>query len=157
MATCIITCGKICCGKTTYCDRLVKERHAVLLSCDEITLGVMGGVHCDRHNDVLAKVERYLYTVALRILNAGTDVVLDWGLWTKAKRQYAKEFFESHSIPCEFHYLDISDAEWHRRIEKRNRDNPPDAYYVDEGLIEKVRLMFEPPTADEIDSWIFVG
>ena len=38
MAKVIMTCGRICCGKTTYAQKLREERNAVILSIDEITL-----------------------------------------------------------------------------------------------------------------------
>ena len=38
MSKVILTCGKICCGKTTYAQKLCKENNAILLSVDEITL-----------------------------------------------------------------------------------------------------------------------
>ena len=36
MAKVMLLCGKICSGKTTYCNRLREKERAVLLSCDEV-------------------------------------------------------------------------------------------------------------------------
>ena len=36
----IMTCGTICCGKSTYARKLRTERNAVILSIDEITLSI---------------------------------------------------------------------------------------------------------------------
>ena len=36
MAEITAVCGKICSGKTFYCRRLLLEKCAVLLSCDEL-------------------------------------------------------------------------------------------------------------------------
>ena len=82
------------------------------------------------------------------------DVILDWGFWTKEERAYARSFFGSNGIVNEFHYIEIEDSEWKRRIEKRNRDvlaDNSDAYYVDEGLSEKFNAIFEKPDPSEID------
>ena len=38
MAEVIMTCGRICSGKSTYAQKLRTERNAVILSVDEITL-----------------------------------------------------------------------------------------------------------------------
>ena len=57
----------------------------------------------------------------------------------------------------EFHFLDIDDSEWRRRIEKRNQDilaNNSNAYYVDEGLLEKFDAIFEKPDPSEMDFWV---
>ena len=40
MAKVIMTCGKICCGKTTYARCLQAAGNAVILSIDEITLSL---------------------------------------------------------------------------------------------------------------------
>ena len=40
MAKVIMTCGKICCGKSTYARRLQAAGNAVILSIDEITLSL---------------------------------------------------------------------------------------------------------------------
>lgn len=36
----IMTCGTICCGKSTYAKKIQTERNAVILSIDEITLAL---------------------------------------------------------------------------------------------------------------------
>ena len=69
----------------------------------------------------------------------------------------AREFYKKHGITCEFHYIDISDSLWKKRIDKRNRmveNGEISAYYVDEGLAEKAEGFFEKPSADEIDVWV---
>ena len=38
----IMTCGKICSGKSTYAQKLRLEYSAVILSVDEITLALFG-------------------------------------------------------------------------------------------------------------------
>ena len=44
-------------------------------------------------------------------------------------------------------------AEWERRIRKRNagQAEDPSAYYVDEGLLRKAGTLFEEPSPDETD------
>lgn len=69
----------------------------------------------------------------------------------------AKEFYGSRGIEYEFHYISISDEEWYRRLDKRNNDvlkKKSVAYYVDEGLAEKIKSIFEIPGKDEIDVWV---
>lgn len=41
MAQVIMTCGKICSGKSTYAQKLSKKYNAVILSVDEITLSLL--------------------------------------------------------------------------------------------------------------------
>lgn len=149
-----LMCGKICSGKSTHAQMLRKAHSAVLLSVDEITLALFGQDAGEKHGEYVARAERYLYQKSLEILETGINVVLDWGFWTKAERGEARKYYGSRGIETELHYIEISDAEWYRRIRQRNesiRENQTDAYYVDDGLAAKFQAIFEPPAEAEID------
>lgn len=157
MAKVFLICGKICCGKSTYGEKLRKEYKAVLLSIDEITLSLFGQ-HCgDKHDDYVERTEKYLFEKSLEILEIGVNVVLDWGFWTKEERDYAKAFYKSRNIECEFHYIDVNDEEWAFRLTKRNAavlQDEASAYYVDENLAKKFNDIFQNPEKEEIDIWV---
>ena len=109
MSKVFLICGKICCGKTTYAQKLCNDNNAVLLSVDEITLALFGQ-HCgDKHDEYVKRTEEYLLNKSLELINKDINVVLDWGFWTKAERESAKGFYKSRNIECELHYIDISD------------------------------------------------
>lgn len=155
MAKVIMTCGKICCGKTTYAKKLKERMNAVILSIDDITLAMFPDGAGEMHDAYALRAEQYLLFLSLQILQAGTDVILDWGLWTLAQRERIRAFYRSHgNIQNEIHYLRIDEKEWEARILKRNaaHANNPSAYYVDEGLLEKVNSLFEKPAEEEIDT-----
>ena len=150
----IMTCGKLCSGKTTYAKKLQKEGKAVILSVDEIMLAVFGQDAGEKHDDYVAGIKRYLYQKTLEIIHSGLDVILDWGFWTKEERADARSFFGLNGITNEMHFIDIDDYEWRRRIEKRNQEvlaRIGNAYYVDDGLLEKFNAIFEKPDPSEID------
>ena len=152
-----LICGKLCSGKTTYAHKLRCEYHAVLLSCDEITLALTGLDAGEAFDSIAARTQAYLYDKAAEIVGDGIPVILDWGFWTKASRAHAREFFSSRGIPYTFIYLDVP-AEVHRaRIARRNaavRAGEVLAYYVDEGLAKKFESKFEVPQDWEIDEKI---
>ena len=152
MARVIMTCGKICCGKTTYARKLEEELGAVVLSIDEVMLALFPDGAGEMHDTYALRTEQYLLSLSLEILECGTDVILDWGLWTREQRDRLREFYRAHNFPCEIHYLRISDDEWQRRIRQRNGSRTDgSSYYVDEGLLDKVESLFEEPAEDEID------
>ena len=154
MSKVILICGKICCGKTTYAQKLCKENNAILLSVDEITLVLFGRDAGENHDTYVERTEKYLFEKSIEIIKSGINVVLDWGFWTKTERDFAKEFYRSHGIDCEFHYIDISDETWKARLKKRNSailTEETTAYYVDDGLAQKCASIFEVPGKDEID------
>ena len=92
MAKVILICGKICCGKTTYSQKICKEDNAVLLSVDEITLDVLGGNLGENHDEYVKKVKLFLLKKSVEIVKSGTSVVLDWGFWTKPNGKIQKHF-----------------------------------------------------------------
>lgn len=157
MAKVYILCGKICSGKSTYSQQLRKDKKAVILSVDDITLTLLGQNGGDTLDVYVEKLEQYFFQKSVEIVETGINVVLDWGVWTKTERDFAKQFYGSRGIEYEFHYISINDEEWYRRLEKRNKDvleKKSDAYYVDEGLAEKFKSIFEIPGKDEIDVWV---
>ncbi len=157
MAKVFLICGKICCGKSTYAERLRVENNAVLLSIDEIMLAVFGPYAGDKHDEYTERLRSYLLEKSVDIIGSGIDVILDWGFWTKRKRAEAREFYAARNIEYEFHYIDISEEVWKERIAQRNRsvlNGEISAYIVDSGLEAKFESLFEPPDEDEIDVWI---
>ena len=157
MAKVYILCGKICSGKSTYSQQLRKDKKAVILSVDDITLTLLGQNGGDTLDVYVEKMEQYFFQKSVESVETGINVVLDWGFWTKSERDCAKEFYGSRGIEYEFHNISISDEEWYRRLDKRNNDvlgKKSDAYYVDEGLAEKFKSIFEIPGKEEIDVWV---
>lgn len=157
MAKVIITCGKICSGKTTYAEKLRKELSAVILSVDEIMLAMFDSDAGKKHDEYVERIKNYLFNKSTELIETGINVILDWGLWTKSERIYTREFYKSRNIVCEIHFLNISHEEWAKRINMRNSlviSGKTSSYIVDEGLTEKVNALFEMPDINEIDVWI---
>ncbi len=152
MAKVMLICGKICSGKTFYSKSLLKKYNAVLLSCDEIESQIFHHSLGEKHDIVAADIKKYLHKKAIDIISAGCNVVLDWGFWTKAERTDVSDYYRSHGIEYEWHYVDVTDDIWKRNIESRNEavtSGKSDDYYVDDGLLNKVNSLFEIPSPDE--------
>lgn len=157
MAKAFLICGKICCGKSTYAERLRAENKAVLLSVDEIMLAVFGPYAGDKHDEYTEKIQNYFFQKSVEIIKSGMSVILDWGFWSRCKRLAAREFYTAQGIECEFYYIDISDEVWKERIARRNElvlKGENSAYLIDENLMEKFVGLFEPPAESEIDIWV---
>ncbi len=155
--TVYLICGKICAGKTTYARMLASGKKAVVLSTDEITLAIFGQHLGEKHDEVVANVQNYLLEKSLEILKTGINVVLDWGFWTREKRDFMREYYTSRGVKCEFHYIDVSCDRWKDNIARRNRDvleEKTSAYYIDSNLAKKFDSIFEEPERSEIDVWL---
>lgn len=157
MAKVFMVCGKLCSGKSTYAEALRKAHKGVILSIDEITLALFGQDAGEKHDDYAKRAQKYLYGKSLDIIEMDINVILDWGFGTKSEREFAKKFYCSRNISFEFHYIDIDNEEWDRRMKKRNKDvlaGKADAYYVVDELVAKLDSIFEKPGRNEIDVWV---
>lgn len=154
MAKVYLICGKLCCGKTTYSQKLCAENDAIVLSVDELTLTVFGQNCGEKLDEYVLNAKKYLLNKSLALIDKNINIVLDWGFWIRKERAFTKDFYKSRGIDCELHYIDISDETWKARIDQRNRvvlTDKTSAYYVDENLLAKCNLIFETPSEDEID------
>ena len=156
MATVILLCGKICSGKTTYAHQLLEKTPAVLLSSDQAVLKLFGMYLGDEHEKITARVEQYLLELSRDILNAGMNVILDWGFWTAAERDAINSYYGSHGIVPEWHYIECSQDQWDQNIRCRNAEvsqGTNEAFFIDHNIAEKCLAAFEVPTRDEMDRW----
>ncbi len=149
-----LCCGKIACGKSRWAEAFKKEHPAVILSMDGLTLPLSDLLQGPVHDRVTVAVKEYLFSTAEQILEAGADVILDWGFWWKEERTRVRARFEEKGFPVCLVYFPLSDEDWQKNISDRNRrvaQGTYDAYPVDEGLREKCQALFEAPGEDEID------
>ncbi|WP_407717530.1 AAA family ATPase [Inconstantimicrobium porci] len=114
-------CGTICSDKTTYSERLKEERNAVIMSCDEIMANIFDKQLGDKHEEVLSKVQNYIYKKSLEIVKAGTNVIIDSGLWTRKDRLDAKKFFNEQGIETELHYIEEPDKKEINTLVENNK------------------------------------
>ncbi len=158
MAKVILTCGRLCSGKTTYAEMLAKDLPAVHFSIDDLTLLLLGPMPGDILDEYVEKLEGYYFKKAAETAKNGINAVIDLGLWTKAERENAKRYFLEDGAECEIHYLKVDESTWKKRIEKRNRDVEEGrnmSYFVDENLLNKFQSFFEEPSEGEVDRVIF--
>ena len=157
MAKVYLICGKICSGKTRYAERLRKVFPAVILSTDEVTYDLTDNAQGDGYNAFALRVNGYLRKKAVEIVQAGANVILDWGFWTRAERQEISDYFRILGVAYEWHYIDVSNEQWEKNIAERNRrissGRGGSDFYVDESLRNKVLSKFEVPDRKEIDVW----
>ena len=156
MAKLIMICGGLCCGKTTYAEALREAQGGVILSIDALMLALFGPDAGEMHDEYARRAKAYLRRQAFSLLEAGVDVILDWGFWTRAERDETRALCERRGFAVSLHALDIPEETWRERVTKRNaavRAGRASAYYVDEGLAAKFRARYEKPEDGEVDVW----
>lgn len=152
-----LICGKICSGKSQYANLLKNEYNAVILSIDEATYDLINNEQDASYNNFVERIKYYLKKKAIEISKAGTNVILDWGFWTKESRIEISKYLEASKVAFEWHYVDVDDKTWKRNIDERNNrvqaGTGGSDFYVDEGLLNKCISLFEAPNKNEIDVW----
>lgn len=148
MPKAILTCGKVCSGKSTLARKLKSERNAVILSCDELMLSLFDEQLGEKHNEIVHKSEEYLMKKSIEILKCGINIILDWGFWTKAERQNIKKFYNSNGFEIEWHFVNVSDEQQMKNIMKRNSECDKNSYFISEEMAEKFNSLFENPEND---------
>ena len=160
MAKIIAICGKICCGKTYYANQLKEKENAVLLSCDELTKYLFDNKLRANYDEMFLRIHNYFEKKAIELVNIGCTVIFDQGFWSSENRRRLTDFCRSQNIHCEWHYIDVDDQSWHKNIDERNHrilnGEGGSDYYLDEGLMKKLLLMWEQPSKDDIDVWYTV-
>ena len=156
MAKIYLICGRICSGKTYYSKELAAETNAIILSCDELSRIIDShvSVDSDKYDSIAKELKNYLLLRAADIVNHGVDVILDWGFWSERERTAVTFFLNEHGFEFEWHYIDVSEENLRKNIEKRNSSLTKSDYFVDEGLLEKCLSRFEVPSKESVDVWI---
>ena len=157
MSKVYLICGKICSGKSYYSKKLKEEVNAVILSPDEATYDLINNEQGEFYNIFCERLLKYMNKKCIEIVNSGANVIYEIGLWSKEERQKVKQYFEENNIETELHYIHVSDENWKKQIEERNKrvesGNGGADFYLDEGLMKKLVSKFEEPTEDEVDVW----
>lgn len=109
------------------------------------------------HDEVLNDIKRYLHKKSIEIVMAGSNVILDWGFWSRKERKKVSEYYKNKDILFEWNYIDISTKDWIQNIRSRNEAviaGETTDYYVDDSLLNKLNSLFEIPIKEEIDVWL---
>lgn len=93
MPTAFLVHGHIGVGKTTVARQLEDRYTAVRFTSDEWVAVLYGSEEGSVRDfaDVLSRVEMVMEPLWVRWLQAGVDVVLDLGFWSREKRDHVRE------------------------------------------------------------------
>ena len=150
MSTLILICGLPGAGKTTLAKQLEKSRSALRLSPDEWIVPILEDVNNIPERDRLRDpIETIQWELTKQLLLLGTDVILEWGFWSKEERLRYRREAEALGATVELHYLDVDLDELWQRLSKRNDNLPPGTFAITRADLELWASWFEPPSPDE--------
>lgn len=135
-------------GKTTAARRIEGEGGALRLTKDEWLKALYGQAN---PVSATAVIEGRLIDIALRALQLGVDVVLDFGLWSREERTALRCVAAEAGARAEIHYCELDPTEQRRRLDSRHAELPHTTWPMSDEELAAWAARFEVPTRGEID------
>jgi predicted kinase/streptomycin 6-kinase len=136
-------------GKTTRAKELATAHRALRLTPDEWMISLFDRSQPDGKRDLL---EGRLIAVALQTLRLGTNVVLDFGLWSRAERSALRWLATSAGASSQVIYQPVDKEVQLARIAHRQATAPHTTFPMTEADLDKWRTQFEEPDAAELSA-----
>ncbi|WBB77066.1 ATP-binding protein [Micromonospora sp. WMMD1128] len=146
--TLFLTVGLPCTGKTTSARRIEIERKALRLTKDEWVKALYGHDNPPSASDV---IEGRLIQIGLRALELGTNVVIDFGLWSRAERSALRQAAADLGATVEMRYFALTAAEQRRRLDRRQAEAPHTTWPMSDEELAAWAAAIEIPTPGELD------
>jgi predicted kinase len=142
-----VTVGLPGSGKTTRAMQLAAEHSAIRLTPDEWMIPLFNGSDPDGKRDVL---EGRFVWLAMKALEHGIAVVLDFGVWGRDERSALKYLASKIGAECELVYLPIDPDEQMRRVNGRYWAAPETTFVITESDLAQWRMQFHEPDQQEL-------
>jgi len=151
MATLFLMVGLPCSGKTTKAKELENKLSALRLTPDDWHVGLFGhDIYHPEHDQRHTFIESMLWRVAKRALELGTNVILDFGFWSKEERDYFRAEAHMLGAASEIIFMDVAEEELIRRMRLRNENLSDSIHFIPEDLMRSWVQLFQPPDTDEL-------
>ncbi len=150
MATLHLLHGAVGSGKTTFARKLEREIRAVRFTPDEWMIGLFGDrPPVETFQQRLDRLYELIWEHAGRVLQTGTDVIMDGGFWTRAARDEARRRAAALGAECRFYVLRCPPETARQRVLRRTAALPPGAFWINEPAIDELNRRVEPLGPDE--------
>ena len=135
-------------GKTSAARRVEVEHDALRLTKDERMKALYGEQNPPSASDV---IEGRLIQIGLRGLELRSNVVIDFGLWSRDERSALRQAAADRGACVEVHYFEVSRAEQRRRLDHRQADEPHTTWPISDDELVRWSEIMQVPTPDEVD------
>jgi predicted kinase len=146
--TLFLTVGLPCTGKTTAARRIEVEHEALRLTKDEWVKALYGYQNPPSAGDV---IEGRLIQIGLRALELGNNVVIDFGLWSRAERSALRQAAADLGATAQLRYFALTPAEQRRRVDRRQAEAPDTTWPMSDQELAGWAASMEIPTPGELD------
>ena len=139
-----------CSGKTRLARDIETKQNAVRFTLDEWMIALYDYTIFDgEYGRYATRVQEMVWETAVRILDLGTDIILDWSLWNPERRSKWIDRAKAAGADYKLYYLNIPQSVLQQRLAERNLNLPPGAHPIPADELDRFRAIFQPPTEDE--------
>jgi len=147
VATVHLIHGYLCSGKTTLAKELERRTGGVRFSLDEWMTAVTGDpIRLD--DELYERLYGLVMGLWPSITEGGLDVILDFGFWTRRRRDEARAAATASGSSVRLYLVRCPDDIARARCRERNKNLGADYHISDEGY-DALRSKFEPLGSDE--------
>ena len=146
-----IICGFIGAGKTTFARKLEKETGAMRITKDEWMVKIFGNeITSDKNFEKYdKKVTELAKHIAFKMLESGSDVIIDEGFWAKSQRDDLKKNILDMGAKPILYYVECPVEEMRERVVGRSKIPPEDSFEISGEMFDSYVKYWEPPMEDE--------
>jgi predicted kinase len=150
MATLHLLYGFTGAGKTTYAKQLEHEISAIRFTPDEWMIKLYGqNPPVEDFDDHLKRIIDLIWQLAAQIIHFGQDVILDFGFWSRASRDEAREKAQVMKAEVKLYYISTPEQLMKERVLQRSDVLPESALMIDDYAFELFKSRFEKLAQDE--------
>ena len=146
-----VICGFIGAGKTTFARKLETETGAIRITKDEWVIRVFGNrIPSDKNFERYdANVTRLATDIALKILKAGKDVIIDEGFWVRSQRDDIRKKLSEVGAKPVLYYVECPVEKMRERVVTRSKIPPEDSFEISGEMFDRYLTHWQPPGEDE--------
>ena len=145
-----IICGLPCSGKTTFANKLAKERNATILSLDKLVLSLFPEEdNFQTHYKYVQRIQEVFFPLVKDLLDKGNKVVMDFPGHTQLERNKLRQIGLSVGVETDLYYLKAGADTIAGRVKKRNADPADGEYQIPDWLFKLIIDKFEEPSSNE--------
>ena len=145
-----LLCGLPGSGKTTFAIHLAATRPAIRFTLDAWMRQLYDYTFdMPDYGHYVPRCQEVIWQTGQAILALGHDIVLDWSLWSRGRRQMWTSRVIAAGFQYHLYYINVPLSVVQVRLRTRNLAHLRDAHVIDEAELLRFAPYFEVPTFEE--------